>query len=98
MRPACGLRPQGARGSVTKMDLFDSLGAWARQIVMRRVAIDLHAIEAEQFAEIERRAEALEAEGKDEDAARLRNIIGNGLRQLEAPRRGRPRKVEGGAE
>lgn len=80
------------------MDLFDSLGAWARQIVMRRVAIDLHAIEAEQFAEIERRAEALEAEGKDEDAARLRNIIGNGLRQLEAPRRGRPRKVEGGAE
>jgi hypothetical protein len=80
------------------MGPIDSLSAWAKQIVLRQVAVDLYQVEAEQFAEIDRRAKALEAEGKDEDAARLRNLVNNGLRQLEAPRRGRPRKVEGGVE
>lgn len=91
MRPACGLRPRRTRKR-HNMDPFQSLTEWAKRIVVRQVAVDLHGIESEQFAEIERRAKALESEGKDEDAARLRDLVGNTLRQLEGPKRGRPRK------
>lgn len=78
------------------MDPIDSLAAWARQIVLRRVAVDFHMLETEQMAEIERQAKALEAEGNTEAAEKLRNLLGNGLRQLEGPKRGRPRKSQGG--
>lgn len=78
------------------MSAFHGLTEWAKQMVFRQVAVDFHALEAEQMAEIERRAKALDAEGKHEAADKLRGLLGNTLRQLEGPKRGRPRK-EGGA-
>lgn len=78
------------------MTPFQSLTEWAKQLVMRQVAVDLATLEHEQNAELERQARALEAEGRAEQAAKLRSMMTGSLKQLEGPRRGRPRKTEGG--
>lgn len=78
------------------MSAFHGLTEWAKQMVFRQVAVDFHSLESEQFAEIERRAKSLESAGDKEAAAKLRGLLGNTLRQLEGPKRGRPRKAEGG--
>lgn len=78
------------------MNTFNGLAEWYKQLIARQVAVDFHALEAEQFAAIERRAKDLDAEGKPEAAAKLRELLGNNLmRQLEGPKRGRPRREEG---
>lgn len=68
-----------------------------KKLVYREVALDFHAMEIEQIAEIQRRLKALEAGGDTEAAAMMRGLLNNSLAQLESPkRRGRPRKEGGG--
>lgn len=75
---------------------FDSHVSRIKAMLLRAVSADLILQENELAERIEEQAAELEASGKPELANRLRALAHSDLKQLEPPRRGRPRKVEGG--
>jgi hypothetical protein len=76
----------------------DGLASRLKALLFRMVAADLAMQEHEVNVRILEQAEQLEADGKPDLAHRLRALAHSDLNQLEGPRRGRPRKQEGGAE
>lgn len=77
---------------------LESLASRVKSVVLKMVAADL-ILQEQQLAErIEEHAAELEASGKNEIAHRLRTLAHSDIQQLEGPRRGRPRKQDGGAE
>lgn len=77
---------------------LDSLASRTKALILRMVAADLILQEQQVAERIEEQASELEAGGKSDLAHRLRALAHSDLNQLEGPRRGRPRKQDGGAE
>jgi hypothetical protein len=70
--------------------------AWA--LVTRNLAARIAMAEIELIAQLEQQAADLQREGKHAQAEYLLAIAHTATPQLEAPRRGRPKKIAGGAQ